>query len=192
MTPRYGIRNTLINSFPVTGNNDRLLQTAQWAFSSGSTLFDIQSINFIHKRFSKWWFVKINKQTTNVVWNLTPKELMGIGYIFRGDNCQNGLPPSEMGFTLKGKNLLLLRASFFFLEWTILSKVLCVQICVIILSISHWCVHACVSLCVCVLLCIQSDYSEQKKRSCDEIGNCNKKQKTKKTVKCDFFANIEL
>ena len=51
-------------------------ETAQWAVSSGSTLFDIQSFNFTYKRLSKGQFVKIKKQTTNVVWNLAPKELI--------------------------------------------------------------------------------------------------------------------
>ena len=50
-------------------------ETAQWAVSSGSTLFDIQSFNFTYKRLSKRWFVEIKKHTTKVVWNLAPKEL---------------------------------------------------------------------------------------------------------------------
>ena len=50
-------------------------ETAQWAVSSGSTLFDIQSFKFTYKRVSKRSYVEIKKQTTNVVWNLSPKEV---------------------------------------------------------------------------------------------------------------------
>ena len=32
-------------------------RSRQWTVSSGSTLFDIQSINFTYKSLSKWWFV---------------------------------------------------------------------------------------------------------------------------------------
>ena len=46
------------------------------AISSGSTLFDIQSFNFTYKLLLKRYFFKKEKQTTNVVWNLAPKELM--------------------------------------------------------------------------------------------------------------------
>ena len=38
--------------------------------SSGSTLFDIQSFNFTYKLLFKRYFVKKEKQTTNVVWSL--------------------------------------------------------------------------------------------------------------------------
>ena len=34
-------------------------ETAQWAVSSGSTLFDIQSFTFTYKRLFMWWFIKI-------------------------------------------------------------------------------------------------------------------------------------
>ena len=47
-----------------------------WAVSSGSTLFDIQIFNFTYKFFSIDSLLKKEKQTTNVVWNLAPKELM--------------------------------------------------------------------------------------------------------------------
>ena len=49
----------------------RLIRTV----SSGSTLFDIQSFNFTYKLLFKRKFVKKEKQTTNVVWNLAPKDL---------------------------------------------------------------------------------------------------------------------
>ena len=45
------------------------------AVSSGSTLFNIQSFNFTYKLLFKRQFVKNEKLTTNVVWNLAPKEL---------------------------------------------------------------------------------------------------------------------
>ena len=45
-----------------------------WAVSSWSTLSDIQSF-FTYKLLFKRQFVKNEKQTTNVVWNLAPKEL---------------------------------------------------------------------------------------------------------------------
>ena len=48
-----------IYSFIATGDNNRFFansidpdETAQWAVSSGYTLFDIQSFNFTYKRLS--------------------------------------------------------------------------------------------------------------------------------------------
>ena len=68
-------------------------------------LFDIQSINFTYKRLSKRQFVKIKKQTTNVVWNLAPKALKGSNTLSGlATIVRIGFTPSENGSTLKQKN----------------------------------------------------------------------------------------
>ena len=49
-----------------------------WAVSSGSMLFDIPSFKFTYKLFSNHESIVVKKnkkkQTTNVVWNLAPKD----------------------------------------------------------------------------------------------------------------------